>query len=261
MEIEINFLEQPKLRRPYLISGLPGIAYVGKLSVDHLIKELKAKVFAEIYSKFFPPYVLIEENGLVELLKNELYYWKNNVSERDLIFFTGNAQATTPEGQYLIADKVLDTVLELGCERVYSIAASLTGKTNKKARVFGAVTDLKLISEMKKHKVIMMEKGIIGGANGLMLGLAKTRNIPGLCLLGETQGFRTASGEFLVDANAVRAVLQVLIKTLDINVDLSPLDEEVEYMKNTIKKIAEMEDYIIKKQREAASRGYKNYIT
>jgi len=260
MEVEIRFKSRPELRKPYLICGLPGIAYVGKLSVDHLIKELNAKLFAEIYSKYFPPYVLIED-GLVELLRNELFFLNDKKLERDYIFFTGNIQAATPEGQYIISSQILDLAIQNGCERVYSIAASLTRKTKKKPRVFGAVTDKKLKKELKNSDVITMESGTIGGANGLILGLAKIKNLQGVCLLGETQGFRTVSGEYLVDANAVRAVLKVLLKTLNISVDLSPLEKEIEYMKKTLEKMAEVEEYVIKKQREAVTKDYKNYIT
>jgi len=49
--------KMPKLTNPILIEGLPGIGNVGKLAVEHLIDTIKAKKFAEIYSKDFPPQV------------------------------------------------------------------------------------------------------------------------------------------------------------------------------------------------------------
>ena len=69
MSVEIRDLEKIETKQFVLVNGLPGIAYIGKLSVDYLIQQLKAKVIAEVYSKYFPPYVLIKGDGLVELLK------------------------------------------------------------------------------------------------------------------------------------------------------------------------------------------------
>jgi len=37
-----------------LIEGLPGLGMVGKIAVKYLIKQLKAKKFAELYSPHFP---------------------------------------------------------------------------------------------------------------------------------------------------------------------------------------------------------------
>ena len=85
MKVKISFLKEPKLREPYLISGLPGISSIGKFSTDYLIRELKAELFGEVYSQFFPSYVLIKKDGIVELMKNELYCWKNKEFERKRI--------------------------------------------------------------------------------------------------------------------------------------------------------------------------------
>ena len=80
MNVKITFTKKVKLKEPYLLCGLPGIGQVGKVTIDYLITELKAILFGEIYSHFFPSYVLINQNGIVELMKNELYFWKNNGS-------------------------------------------------------------------------------------------------------------------------------------------------------------------------------------
>jgi len=73
MNVEMKILKELKSTEFTLISGLPGIAYIGKLSVDYLIQQLKAELVGEVYSRFFPPYVLIKADGVVELMKNELY--------------------------------------------------------------------------------------------------------------------------------------------------------------------------------------------
>ena len=64
---EIVRTEDIKLKDAILLEGLPGVGNVGKLAAMHLIEELKAKKCMEIYSSHFPPQVLINEDGIVNL--------------------------------------------------------------------------------------------------------------------------------------------------------------------------------------------------
>ena len=70
---EITILEEVELDNPIFIEALPGVGHVGKLVADHMIDELGATKFAEIYSPTFPPQVLVGEDGMIENMINELY--------------------------------------------------------------------------------------------------------------------------------------------------------------------------------------------
>jgi proteasome assembly chaperone (PAC2) family protein len=63
-----------------------------------------------------------------------------------------------------------------------------------------------------------MDSGSITGMNGLIIGIAKMRGIRGTCLLGETSGY-------VVDAKASKAILETLVKIIDIKVDMTNLDK------------------------------------
>ena len=52
MKAEIKILKKIESKEFVLVSGLPGIAYIGKLSVDYLIQQLKNK---EYYPEITPP--------------------------------------------------------------------------------------------------------------------------------------------------------------------------------------------------------------
>jgi len=104
--VSVRILEKPKLKNAILIEGLPGIGLVGKLAADHMLEELKAKKFAELYSPFLPPQVTIKNNGIVELVKINFHYWKGK--KNDLVLLLGDFQGITPDSQYHIAEKVLD---------------------------------------------------------------------------------------------------------------------------------------------------------
>jgi len=259
MDVEIKLLEELKPKDSILVCGLPGIAYVGKLSIDYLIRELKPKLIGEVYSSFFPPYVLVGTDGVVELLKNELYYLEGK-NEKRIFFFTGNAQASSPEGQYYIADKILDTTIGFGVKRIYSIAALLTAKSFDKPTVYGVSTDTSLVQEIKKYGVIPMDKGGVSGMNGLIFGLSKVKGLEGICLLGETHGYRTATGHYLADARSVRSVLGVLTKMLDLTIDMEPLDKQTKKMDEIVTKIADIEKRVRDEMLQAADRDRTRYI-
>jgi len=66
--------------------------------------------------------------------------------------------------------------------------------------------------------------------------LAKFKNIDALCLLGETRGY-------LPDPLAAKSVLEVLQKMLDIKVDISDLNKEIEKSKQIVAKMREIEQH------------------
>jgi uncharacterized protein (TIGR00162 family) len=260
MQVKISLIKAFKSRGSILVCGLPGIAYVGKLSVDHLIRELGAKLVGEVYSRFFSPYVLIGRDGVVELLRNELHYWKDEAGQ-GVFFFTGNAQAASPEGQYYIVNEVLDTVVKLGVKRVYSLAAFLTRNQFEAPSVYGTATNRSLIEEMKTYGVVPMEQGSISGMNGLIFGLARMKKLEGICLLGETNGYQTSTGHYLVDAKAGRAVIKVLAEMLDLTVDMKPLEKQAEQMDLLTMRLADFEKQVRDELRKASDRDPSRYIT
>src|SRR2546428_5729820 len=96
--IVIRYLDHPKLDDPIFIEGLPGIGNVGKLAAEHLKDELKAGKFAEIFSKYFPPQVLVQHDGQVKLVNNEMHFVKRGAG-LDLVLLTSDYQRLTTEGQ------------------------------------------------------------------------------------------------------------------------------------------------------------------
>lgn len=252
MKTYIKLYREPKVSNAVLIGGLPGIAYVAKLSADYLIEQLKAELFGEIYSSFFPPNVLIKKDGTVELMKNELYVWSDSVPGREAIIYSGNTQAISPEGQYAIAEEVLNLAERLGVRRIFTLAAYVTEKTTEKPRVYIAATDPKLIEEMKVYGVKTMEEGSIGGTNGLLFGLAKLRGMEGICLLGETSGYTTPTGQSLVDAKSAQAVLEVLTKMLELKINMVPLESQAKATAELIRKVEEIERHALEEATKTA---------
>jgi uncharacterized protein (TIGR00162 family) len=258
MSVEIKMLKEFTPSQLILVCGLPGTAYIGKLSVDYLIQPLKAELIGEVYSKYFPPFVIISEDGLVELLRNELHQFKDE-SGRTIVFLTGNSQAFSPEGQYEVADAVLDWAIKNGLQRVYSVAAYVTERPFEVPNVYCTTTTLALLEEAKAHGAQLLNNGVIGGENGIITGLAKKKNVEGACLLAETHGYQTPTGEYVLDPRAAKAALKVLTSMLNLKVDMEPMEKQVAQMDEAIAKLVEIERRI---REEMASSGKKPaYVT
>jgi len=235
--IKTIFYEDPKLENPVLIEGLPGVGNVGKLAAEHLLEQIEAIKFAEIYSKYFPPQVLVDDEGLIKLVNNELYYSKGDGKRPDLIILVGDYQGLTPDGQYELSDHVLQIAKKYGVKMIFTLGGYGVGKMVEKPRVLGAATDKELVEEMKKHGVVFSKgepgSGIVG-ASGLLLGLGKIYGMRAVCLMGETSGY-------FVDPKGAEVVLRVLAEVLSVDIDFSALEDKAEQIDLITSKIREIE--------------------
>jgi hypothetical protein len=220
--------EQPTLKSPHLICGFPGSGYVGKLAVDHMIQELQAKHLVDIYSSSFPPQVMIKADGTSDLMKNSIFWWKGN--NTDLLLLTGDSQPATPDSEYALADEVLSIASQFGTEQVFTLAAYITGVFVDKPKVFGTATHAEIVSTFASHSISPMDSGSITGMNGLIIGIAKLRNMKGTCLLGETSGY-------VVDAKASKAVLETLLQIVKVSIDMTNLDKRAKDTETLIQTI------------------------
>jgi len=230
--------EKPKLKNPIFIEGLPGIGNVGKLAVEHFIDSINAIKFAEIYSKDFPPQVFINLDGTVKLVNNEFFYWKaKKFNQRDMILLTGDYQALSSNGQYELAEKILDIAQEFNVKEIYTLGGYGLGHEIKEPKVLCATTDKDLVKTMKKYGAVFKKNepgGGIVGASGLLLGLGEMRGIKGVCLMGETPGY-------LVDPRSAKAVLSILSKITNIEINLSALEQKAKEIEYIAQQLREME--------------------
>ncbi len=232
----IKLLKDVNLNKPIFIEALPGIGHVGKLVAEHLIHELQAEKFAELYSPSFPPQVFVGENGIIEPMKNEFYYLKSaGVDQRDYIILVGNTQGLSPEGQYDVCGAIIDFVENYGVKNIYTLGGLGTGQHVEKTKVLGAATSEELTKMLEGYEVkLRSADGGIIGASGLLLGLGMSRGMDGVCLMGETPGY-------FIDADASKAVLKTLINILKLEVDVAKLEERAEETRKMISKAQQME--------------------
>jgi len=215
MPAGLNYLEKPKLKEPILIAGLPGIAHIGKLAVEYLVHQLRARKFAELYSEHFPEWV-VREDGLAKPLKMDFYSCRPDGLERDIILATADAQAASSFGQYKLSGEILDVAVDHGAETVITMAAYVLSSRESRLSVVGTATDAESARMLRKHEIELLDAGMIVGMNGLLVGLAGARGLRGFCLLGATQGG-------LLDVGATEEVLKALARVLGFKLDLTDL--------------------------------------
>lgn len=239
---QFNVIEDVTLDNPIFIEALPGIGHVGKLAIDHLIDELGATKFAEIYSPYFPPQVFVGEDGIIEDMKNEFYYLKSQgEDERDFILLVGNCQGLSTEGQYELCGSVLDFVENYGVKELFTLGGLATGQPVEEIEVLGAATDEEHVNVLKEVDIeIRSADGGIVGASGLFLGLGRLRGMAGSCLMGKTPGY-------FIDAEAAEAILGKLAVLLKLEVNTDKLEERAEETRQMISKAQQMEQEMMNK--------------
>jgi hypothetical protein len=251
----VKIYKKPRLKEPVLIACWSGIGNIGIIAVDTLRELLMAEELGEIepWDFFYPRSVLIEDGVLkdLEFPSNKFYFARTD--KRDLIFFIGEEQPSVEgrlyargEKAYQMANLVLDVAQKFACRRIYTSGAAVAPiHHTMKPRVLIAPTSEELIKEAKQYKnVILMSEmegrgqGKIIGLNGLLLGVAKERGLPGFSIMGEIPVY--LQGAPLPYPKASKSVLEVLTSNLEIKVDLSKLDELAQQVDRRIEEFYEL---------------------
>jgi uncharacterized protein (TIGR00162 family) len=249
MVCKVQVYEKPVLNDPVLIEGLPGIGFVANITALHIIKELKAKLFAEIQSSAFQDLAISTGNGGTFFPTNQLYYHKGKDGERDLIILYGNTQALTTVGQYELCGKILDISEELGCNYILTVGGLKKEEKVEKPELYCTASDTQTLQDALGLGAKVM-KGHIFGVAGLLVGLCKLRNMRGLCLLAETSGLYP-------DSVATREVLKALRKMLQLKISLKNLGSAADETGKILKSFGIVSPSSIeKKDREADFRWF-----
>lgn len=224
------------IQNPVLIVGLPGIANIGRISVDFLVENLEAERIIDYYSNTFPALVIIDEESNVELPKISLYHKK--IGEHELLFLLGDIQPSD-EHNYELCEKILE---EYKPKQVITIGGIGMPERSKKAKVHVAHNNPEIIRELEKHDLIFDGNEVVSliiGAAGLMLGLAKLKGINGFALLVETLATQNYFG-----IRESESVLEIINEKFGLKLDLSTLRKEASKYEKEFKKRSKLEDEI-----------------
>lgn len=240
---------ETKLNKPILIAAWPGMGHVAIAACYYMIAKLKMEFRAEYASSelFDADHVAIE-SGLVQPFrypKNQVFSWRSPDGEPDLLVFIGEAQP--PHGRYDFCRKLVDYAQREDVTAIYTFAALATSnELLDDSRVVGAATDKDTLHRFLENDIGLLSRGRISGMNGVLLGVAAERKLPGGCLLGELPGVFIN----VPYPRASVAVLKAICRLTDINIDLSELTMEAERVEAHLSKMLDQVRRLEREQQE-----------
>jgi len=178
------------------IGGMPGIGSVGKVAADYIGIALDCVTFQLMVSTGFPPEVPVED-GIARALQVEL---KAPEGRDDLLVLTGDARPLKPPHMYNLAGEILKALVSYDVTDLITLAAYVG---SSEERVFGVATDADLALALEEGGIALLRDGIVGGLNGILVGLCPSYGMRGVCLMGKTDGEKAvdlAAAEHLIGA-------------------------------------------------------------
>lgn len=231
----IRLERNPRLKNPYLIVGWPDAGYVGMKAVSFLQNRVGAIYLGDIepYEFSAMPDSIIK-NGLLQALEfptSQFHYWKSKKAS-DIIFFLGRQPALRP---YAFASLILDVAQKFAVRRIYTVGGFYASLLHtEKPRILAVVNDVSLKRYIRDYDVdIGPDYHGPTSMNGILMGIAKERNIEGVSLWGQVPHY---IGE-IPNPQISLAALRVLIKMLKITLDFSELETEAEFAEKEIERL------------------------
>jgi uncharacterized protein len=241
MEWKIESLGKKKidLNNPILIEGLPGIGNVGKIAVDYLIEEFKAKKLCSFFSYNFPNSVFVNADNLIEMPKIELYY-KKFKDKRDLLILTGDIQPIDEKSCYLFCEKILDLLDEYNVKEIITTGGIGLTEVPENPQVYVTANNPETYKSyaQKKYKSDQAIFGVVGpimGVSGILLGMSKKRNIPGVALLAQTLGHPMYLG-----VKGAKEILKIINLKFKYGLKVKKISEEILELEKELAKKTEM---------------------
>ena len=233
----VKLYARPKLNSPNMVAAWPGIGNVSIIAATYLKRKLDFKQLGEVEaSHFFDPIGVVVRDNVVEAPQfplSQFYYWKNKGEGSDIILFIGEDQPAAKG--YELASCVVDVGERFRVKRIYTCAAALTRiHHTEQPRVWGVATSQQVTEDLKNYDLVQRGNLQIAGLNGLLLGVTKERDIEGVCLLGEVPMYATR----IQNPMAALAVLNVLTKMLDIEIDMAELTQLARETKERMRQVA-----------------------
>ena len=240
------------VKNPVFIEGLPGIGNVGKIAVDFIVEELKAKRVYSLFSYSMPHSVFVNDKNLIELPTIEIYHTK--VGKQHFLFLCGDIQPIEEVSSYEFCDTVLDLLEKCGCKEIITTGGIGLQSVPEKPTVYITGNSKNLISDIKKNTNVNDKLyGVVGpiiGVSGILLGLAEKRDIPAAALLAETFGH-----PMYVGLLGARATVGVIDKKYGLGINIKNLDKEISEMEKEMMKVKEIEK-VTKKNMRSDDLGY-----
>jgi uncharacterized protein len=220
--IQVILEKEPSVKNPILIEGFPGIGLVGNIASQYIVNELKMTYLGAMSSKFFPPLAVLL--GGVVNMPVRIY----EDASKEIVILTADVPVH-PLASYDIGREIVSWAESINVREMVCLAG-ITMMSDQH-RVFGAASKKELLDRIKEMTEVF-ELGTIVGITGSIMNECRIRNIPAICLLGET-----ASAE--PDPRAAMATVETLNKIYGLGVSTAKLAEQAEQIEVQMAQLAQ----------------------
>jgi uncharacterized protein len=220
--IQVILEKESSIKNPILIEGFPGIGLVGNIASQYIVNELKMTYLGAMSSKFFPPLAVLL--GGVVNMPVRIY----EDASKEIVILTADVPVH-PLASYDIGREIVSWAESINVREMVCLAGITV--MSDQHRVFGAASKKELLDKIKDMAEIF-ELGTITGITGSIMNECRIRNIPAICLLGET-----ASAE--PDPRAAIATIETLNKIYGLGVSTSKLAEQAEQIEVQMAQLAQ----------------------
>ncbi len=209
--MQVILEKEPSVKNPILIEGFPGIGLVGNIASQYIVNELNMTYLGAMSSKFFPPLAVLL--GGVVNMPVRIY----EDAGKGMVILTADVPIH-PLASYDIGREIVSWAESINAKEMVCLAGITV--MSEQHRVFGAVSKKDLLDRIKDMTEIF-ELGTITGITGSIMNECRIRNMPAICLLGET-----ASAD--PDPRAAIATIEALNKIYSLGISTAKLSEQAE---------------------------------
>ena len=225
--MELKLIKNPKLNKPTIIEGFPGMGMIGTITTGYIAEKLEMELIGYFSSPHFPPIAAVHNYTPVSparVYASEKHNLIVLMSE-----FVIPANVVVP-----LSEKIIEFANTQKASAIYSLAGIATPEPDEK---YYAITSTKKMKEqMEKEKFEVVKEGAAQGVSGVLIAEAAADGTNAANLMIQTN-------QPMDPENAAR-LLDKVLPILGIKLDTSELHEEGKKFQNklqdTMNKLNEM---------------------
>ncbi|MCX8197621.1 MAG: PAC2 family protein [Candidatus Micrarchaeota archaeon] len=222
MAVQFHLIAKPRLKKPTLVEGFPGLGLVGTIAASYLIEKLKMEPMGYITGDQFPPLAAIHNHA--PLHPARMYYSEKH----DLIVFV--SEFVIPIGSvYELAEKIYEFALKNKVSRIISLGGIPIKGEQDEVYAIASLPQLRSILE-KMPSVKLIKEGATTGVTGVLLARGAVEKYPVISLLAE-------SHEGYMDPKAAAMVIEALNGLIGTKIDTSVLENEAKMIDEKVKSL------------------------
>jgi len=233
-----------KMNNPTVVIGLPGIGNVGKIVTDYVVDQLNAKEMGKFHIDI-PPMVFPTQDG-IEFPSVKIYHTSHK--KNNYLFIAGDYQPRESRC-FEFCSQIIELFKKLKGKEIIILGGASLPNVDSAPSMYAISSKNDLIEKFKRLEPRLRSahgnRGPIVGVAGVLLGLAKDKNINATAFLTET------TDKEYFNASSVKMALELLNKLTGMKINTKKFDLQ---MKNMDEEISAIQD-IVKEESEHPMTG------